>query len=333
MGALVVIPARLGSTRFPAKVLACETGQPLVQHVVDRIGQCRRVSAIVVATDSERVVAALEPYGTRCVLTSPHHVSGTDRVAEVARGRPESIVINVQGDEPEIEPEVVDRLIERLERHDDRMVTAATPFPETANVADPNLVKVVRDQAGYALYFSRAAIPYDRDGQTRPAGGGRPPAEGRGPVRPYWLHVGLYGYRRDFLLTYASWPATPLEQLERLEQLRALENGVRLFVVEVERASGGIDTPEQYRAFVDRVRRLGGSGVAGGQRAAAPAGTAAALTDRGLKETSSAMTMRALGGGAPALPSKTHGKTHAGAEAEKRAASGAGTRRTFFCGE
>lgn len=263
MGALVVIPARLGSTRFPAKVLASETGRPLVQHVVDRLRACRRVESVVVATDAPAVADALRPFGTTCVLTSPSHPSGTDRVAEVARNRTESIVVNVQGDEPEIDPDVVDRLIDRLARGDDQMVTAATPLPATADPADPNLVKVVRDRSGYALYFSRSPIPYHRDGGgvRGHAAAGRlqgptPPSEESGGVR-HWLHLGIYGYRREFLLTYASWPPTPLELTERLEQLRALENGVRLYVVEVAegRAAGGIDTAEQYRRFVERHRQ------------------------------------------------------------------------------
>lgn len=254
MSALVIIPARFGSTRFPAKMLASMTGRPLVQHVVDRVRQCNRVGGIVVATDDQRIVDQLRPFGTDCVLTSPDHPSGTDRIAEVAAKRSDDLLINVQGDEPEIEPAVVDGLIEHMQRTSDDMATAATPFRAGMNVADPNLVKVVRSLSGHALYFSRSPIPYDRDGSG-------------GVV--YWLHLGIYAYRREFLLKYAGWRPTALEQAERLEQLRALEHGVRLFVLPVDRSAGGIDTPEQYEAFVKRYRgseaerrqgRIGGAG-------------------------------------------------------------------------
>jgi 3-deoxy-manno-octulosonate cytidylyltransferase (CMP-KDO synthetase) len=239
--AIVVIPARFGSTRFPAKILAAATGRPLVQHVVDRVKLCKRVSEVLVATDDERVVAALEPFGTRAVMTSPAHQSGTDRVAEVARGSDAEIVVNVQGDEPEIEPEIVDALIERLQTTGDDMATAATPFADPADVANPNLVKVVTTLEGRAIYFSRSPIPFFRDPTIGP-----PPA--------YYLHLGIYAYRRDFLLQYASWPPTPLELTEKLEQLRALEHGRSLFVLKVARATHGIDTAEQYEEFVRRTK-------------------------------------------------------------------------------
>ena len=241
MTASVVIPARYASTRFPAKILAAETGRPLVQHVVDRVRQCKHVAEVVVATDDERIVAALRPFGTRCVMTSPDHQSGTDRIAEVAAGGLASeIIVNVQGDEPEIEPDTVDALVQRLS--DDRtfdMATAATRFPAGSDPQDPNLVKVVMGPDGRAVYFSRAPIPFHRD---RPAG-----------VQPaYYLHLGIYAYRRDFLLKFASWPPTPLESTEKLEQLRALEHGRSIYVLKVDRATHGIDTPEQYESFVRR---------------------------------------------------------------------------------
>ncbi len=240
LAALVVIPARFGSTRFPGKILAAQTGRPLVQHVVDQVRKCKRVKEIVVATDDHRIVDSLEAFGTRCVMTSPAHLSGTDRIAEVLKTRSENIVVNVQGDEPEIEPAIVDRLIERLEStHEDPMATAATPFPAGANPADPNLVKVVIDANGRAIYFSRSPIPHHRDGDFS------------GNV-PYNLHLGIYAYRRDFLLTFASWSPTPLELTEKLEQLRALEHGQSIYVLKVDRATHGIDTPEQYAAFVER---------------------------------------------------------------------------------
>ncbi len=236
MAALVVIPARFGSTRFPAKILASATGRPLVQHVVDRVKACRRVSTVLIATDDQRIVEALKPFGTHCVMTSAAHQSGTDRVAEVAAERDEAIVVNVQGDEPEIEPQIVDALIERLERTDEPMATAATRFPVGLDPRDPNLVKVVLNQQSQAIYFSRSAVPFYRDG-----GDGQ-----------YLLHLGIYAYRRDFLLKYALMAQTPLELAEKLEQLRAIETGHKLFVQIVDRATHGIDTPEQYEAFVRR---------------------------------------------------------------------------------
>ena len=242
MAATVVIPARFGSTRFPAKILASETGRPLVQHVVDQVRQCLRVNEIVVATDDRRIVEALSAFGTRCVMTSAEHQSGTDRIAEVARGIKDQIIVNVQGDEPEIEPGVIDGLIERLEGSGDDMATAATPFPEHADPANPNLVKVVISREGRAMYFSRSPIPYLRDA-TPPSG------------LTYYLHLGIYAYRREFLLEFAGWRPTVLEQAEKLEQLRALEHGRSIYVMTVSRATHGIDTAEQYADFVTRYQR------------------------------------------------------------------------------
>ena len=251
MAATVVIPARLGSTRFPAKILASETGKPLVQHVVDQVRRCARVREVLVATDDEKVVRALAPFGTKCVMTSPHHQSGTDRIAEVARGLTERdgqdpLLVNVQGDEPEIEPETVDALVGMMEAQSADMATVATPFPPGADPGDPNLVKVVFDIDGRALYFSRSPVPHYRDGAgTAQAAPGSP---------TYYLHLGIYAYRRRFLLEFAAWPQTPLEKAEKLEQLRALEHGRSIMVVTTTRAAHGIDTPAQYAEFVKRQR-------------------------------------------------------------------------------
>lgn len=239
MAATVVIPARYGSTRFAAKILASKTGRPLVQHVVDQVRQCMRVREVIVATDDQRIVDALEPFKTTCVMTSPAHQSGTDRIAEVARSQTNDIIVNVQGDEPEIEPEIVDALIERLETHDDDMATAYTSFKSMQDVRNPNMVKVVCSPKGQAIYFSRSVIPFDRDNVITDAS-------------RYKLHLGIYAYRRSFLLQFASWKPTPLELTEKLEQLRALEHGRTIFVLPVERATHGIDTPEQYEEFVKR---------------------------------------------------------------------------------
>lgn len=211
----------------------------MVQHVVDQVRKCKRVQEIIVATDDERIVTALRPFETKCVMTSPAHQSGTDRIAEVVKNRREAIVLNVQGDEPEIEPAIVDRLVERLETSTDDMATAATPFPVGSDPKNPNLVKVIHDANGRAIYFSRSLIPFHRE------------ADFTGNV-PYNLHLGIYAYRRDFLLTFASWSPTPLELTEKLEQLRALEHGRSIYVLKVDRATHGIDTPEQYAEFVKR---------------------------------------------------------------------------------
>jgi 3-deoxy-manno-octulosonate cytidylyltransferase (CMP-KDO synthetase) len=244
LSAIVVIPARFGSTRFAAKILASATGRPLVQHVVDQVRKCKRVKQVIVATDDQRIVDAVAPFGTLTVMTSPNHQSGTDRIAEVARGVSDEIIVNVQGDEPEIEPEIVDSLIERLETSSDDMATAATPYPAGADPADPNLVKVIMDLEGRAIYFSRSPIPFRRDATS-------------GTNAAYYLHLGIYAFRRDFLLRFASWPPTPLQMTESLEQLRALEHGSRIYVPKVNRATHGIDTAEQYEAFVRRTKETG----------------------------------------------------------------------------
>jgi 3-deoxy-manno-octulosonate cytidylyltransferase (CMP-KDO synthetase) len=242
LAATVIIPARFASTRFPAKIIASETGKPLVQHVVDQVRKCRKIKEVIVAIDDNRIADALRPFGTRCVMTSHSHISGTDRVAEVAKGLSDQVIVNVQGDEPEIEPDIVDELVERLEVSGDEMATAATPFPAGGDPANPNLVKVAITLDGRAMYFSRSVIPHQRDTATtnRPA---------------YYLHLGVYAYRRDFLLRYTAWPPTPCELAEKLEQLRALEHGAAIGVVKVERAAHGIDTPEQYADFVRRYGR------------------------------------------------------------------------------
>jgi 3-deoxy-manno-octulosonate cytidylyltransferase (CMP-KDO synthetase) len=245
LAAVVVIPARYGSTRFPAKILASDTGKPLVQHVVDRAKLCTRVRDVIVATDDQRIADALKPFGTRTVMTAASHQSGTDRIAEVARSLDDNIIVNVQGDEPEIEPEIIDALIERLETSDDDMATAATPFPKSSDVADPNLVKVVTALDGRAIYFSRSPVPYRRDPLGHSPGGHQ---------AAYHLHLGIYAYRRAFLLQFAGWPPTPCEQSEKLEQLRALEHGRIIHVLRVNHATHGIDTEQQYGEFVRRFK-------------------------------------------------------------------------------
>jgi 3-deoxy-manno-octulosonate cytidylyltransferase (CMP-KDO synthetase) len=233
---LAVIPARFAATRFPGKPLATLWGKPLVQHVWERARAARGIDELLIATDDERIAAAARGFGAAVERTSAACASGTDRVAEVARRRPQAgIVLNLQGDEPELETAAVTRLVEVM-RGDAalRMGTLAHREPDAARLAGPEVVKVVVDADGFALYFSRADL-----------------AEGsRGG--PALRHAGAYAFRRDLLLEFASWPPGRLEQAERLEQLRALERGVRIKVVLGERPFSGVDTPEQLQALERR---------------------------------------------------------------------------------
>jgi 3-deoxy-manno-octulosonate cytidylyltransferase (CMP-KDO synthetase) len=242
VNAIAVIPARYASTRFPGKPLLRETGKYLIQHVCEQVGQARSIDEVIVATDDERIAQAVRSFGGRVAMTRADHPSGTDRVAEVARGLNAEIIVNVQGDEPEIEPGSIDTLVGLLTSNPTvRIGTLACPFPADADPTDPNAVKVVLNARGWALYFSRSLIPYPRDTVGRPTLPGR-----------WLLHLGIYAYRRSFLLELAKLPPTPLEQCEKLEQLRVLENGHAMAVGLVERAAIGIDTPEDYSAFVTR---------------------------------------------------------------------------------
>lgn len=251
--AVAIIPARLGSTRFPGKVLADRTGKPLIQHVWESTRRAASLSRVVIATDDQRVLDAAKSFGAEAVMTSAQHPNGTSRLAEAAARlglARDEIVVNVQGDEPDLDPSVIDAAVAALVRGERTggasISTAATELRPARGerVDDPNIVKVVLALDRSALYFSRAPIPFDRDG----GGGGDPPLR----------HVGLYVYRRGTLDLYAVMPPTPLEMMEKLEQLRALENGLRIAVAVVPpetTGGGGIDTPEQYEAFVKRVGR------------------------------------------------------------------------------
>lgn len=255
MQVVALIPARYGSTRFPGKPLACQTGKYLIQHVCERVRAARCVGRCLVATDDERIAAAVRGFGGEAVMTRPDHASGTDRIAEVVRGLPgraDDVVLNVQGDEPEIEPADLDRLVARLagEAADCPVATLACPYPADADPRDPNGVKVVLSRVGRALYFSRSLIPYPRDDA-----GTRPPG-------PWLLHLGVYAYRRAYLLELAGQPPGVLEGVERLEQLRILERGHAIAVEVVDRAAMGIDTPADYARFVERWRRRAGAAVA-----------------------------------------------------------------------
>lgn len=240
------IPARLGSTRFPGKVLANQTGRTLIQHVYESVRGASSLARIVIAADDQRVVDAANQFGAEAVLTSPDHPNGTSRIAEAAAKlglSAEQLVVNVQGDEPELDPGAIDAAVAILRAREAdaeaKVGTVATPIDSAGEAADANVVKVVLDSRGCALYFSRAAIPHDRDRTGR-----------AGSLR----HVGLYVYRRRFLDEYVAMPPTPLERAEQLEQLRVLEHGHRIAVAEYATRHTGIDTPEQYAAFVARWR-------------------------------------------------------------------------------
>lgn len=246
-----VIPARLGSTRLPAKALLNETGRFLVQHVYEQVRKARRISRVLVATDDQRIVDAVRSFGGEAMMTRADHQSGTDRVAEVAErlgGGDEDVFVNVQGDEPEIDPRSLDQLVDRMLRDgpSSPMGTLATPFPTGVDPRAASTVKVVLSSDSRALYFSRALIPYPRDS-----------APDASSTR-WLLHVGVYAYRRRFLLELSTWPPGRLEQVEKLEQLRVLERGHAIAVEIVKHASCGIDTPEDYARFVKRWKERAG---------------------------------------------------------------------------
>jgi 3-deoxy-manno-octulosonate cytidylyltransferase (CMP-KDO synthetase) len=255
MPALALIPARFASTRFPGKPLAAETGKPLIQHVVERVQQCRTIDRVVVATDDERIHDTVRGFGGESVMTG-EHPNGTSRLAEaVERLEDESkrgqtpfhydLIVNVQGDEPEVPPETIDALVEGLAGDPDAdMATLASLFDPDEDFRNPNVVKLVIDAQDRALYFSRSPIPYDRDAELT----------GTKPHVTMFKHPGLYVYRRAFLMQYPTLSPTPLEEAEKLEQLRVLEHGHRIKVVHADAPHPGIDTPEQYAAFVKRWR-------------------------------------------------------------------------------
>jgi 3-deoxy-manno-octulosonate cytidylyltransferase (CMP-KDO synthetase) len=241
MRTAIVIPARYASTRLPGKPLLRSTGKYLVQHVYERACQARRADAVVVATDDSRVVAAVESFGGKCVMTRRDHPSGTDRVAEVAARLDADVVVNLQGDEPQTDPAALDLLPDLLaEDREAVMATLAAPITAEDVYRDPNCVKLVRDGRGRALYFSRSPIPFVRDGR---------PDFAAKPVR-FLQHIGVYAYRRDFLLQLAKHPPAVLEEAERLEQLRVLTLGRPIQVGVVAQATRGVDTFEDYQRFV-----------------------------------------------------------------------------------
>lgn len=247
MSVQIVIPARLASTRLPEKLLLKANGKSVLQHTYEAASRARLATGVIVAVDDPRLAQEVSDFGGQAILTSPDHQSGTDRVAEVSRLHPEAeILVNVQGDEPEIDPAAIDLVITLLQQSPNAaMATVATPLRSPENLMDPSCVKVVVGAGGRALYFSRAAVPLVRDGLTPDLLQAEPPI--------FWHHVGLYAYRRDFLQWFANESVGTLERLEKLEQLRALEAGHTIVVGRIEQAARGIDTLEDFRAFRDRV--------------------------------------------------------------------------------
>jgi 3-deoxy-manno-octulosonate cytidylyltransferase (CMP-KDO synthetase) len=251
---VAIIPARYASSRFPGKAIVDIAGKPMIQWVYERTCQASGVGRVLVATDDERIYQVVQGFGGQVVMTSAGHPTGTDRLAEVASGLDAELVVNVQGDEPLIEPAAIDAALGPFREEASLvMSTLRCPIPTLDELFDISITKVVTDAQGFALYFSKAPIPYHRDAWGPIAtmvprlrlAGGTTPALG-------WRHIGLYVYRRTFLLAFAQLPQTPLERLEQLEQLRALEHGYRIKVVPTQYVSIGVDTPED----VAKVRRL-----------------------------------------------------------------------------
>ena len=237
-----IIPARFASTRFPGKPLALIAGKPLLQHAVEQCQKAKSLSEIIVATDDTRIWEVAQNF-CRVEMTRPEHPSGSDRIAEVAERCECDAVVNIQGDEPLIDPAVIDAVANALAQNE--MSTAATPIKHIFELDNPNVVKVVVNAAGHALYFSRRTIPCLREASNRP------PNEQLAAF-PFLKHLGIYGYRRETLLQLVKFPVSPLENAEKLEQLRALENGIQIAVVKVDYDSVGVDAPED----VARVEQL-----------------------------------------------------------------------------
>jgi len=250
---LACIPARYGSTRFPGKVLAKDTGKFLIQHTYERACLASLPEKVIIAADDKRIAAAAKSFGAECIMTSRNCASGTDRIAEAVADINVDIAVNLQADEPEIDPKNIDYVAQLLiDNPDYPMATLAADFQNADQIPDPNIVKVVVTQHAIrntqyarlrAIYFSRSVIPYGRG------------KNGVGPVGNYLRHLGIYAYRKEFLLKITALPQTPLEKIEKLEQLRALENGFDILVAKVKHTCDGIDTPDQYAEFVKRYKK------------------------------------------------------------------------------
>jgi 3-deoxy-manno-octulosonate cytidylyltransferase (CMP-KDO synthetase) len=243
--AIGVIPARYASTRFPGKPLHPLLGRPMIQWVCERVARAKTLDEVLVATDDERIRDRVAAFGARVILTSNKHPSGTDRVGEATAGLDAELVVNIQGDEPLIDPADVDSVVQELITHPEAdMATLAVPLLDEEAFRDPSVVKVVTDGRGRALMFSRAPIPWHRDGSTA----GQPVPKGA------LQHVGLYAYRREFLQRFCQWGPSPLEEIESLEQLRALEHGAHVRVALSENRPVGVDTPADAAAAEARLR-------------------------------------------------------------------------------
>lgn len=240
---IAVIPARYGSTRFPGKPLADIAGKTMVQWCYESTKKCKDLDDVIVATDDQRIITAVQAFGGKAVMTSTNHQTGTDRIAEAVSGIDADLIINVQGDEPLMSANVLSQLICTMRNSGAEMGTAAVPFSDAGrDPADPNAVKVVVDNNGFALYFSRSLIPFPRKGGTA--------------VEPL-LHWGLYAYRRDFLNDFVKWPRGTLEACEMLEQLRALENGAKISVIITNERSVGVDVPEDIALVEALIKNKG----------------------------------------------------------------------------
>jgi 3-deoxy-manno-octulosonate cytidylyltransferase (CMP-KDO synthetase) len=229
-----VIPSRWGSTRFPGKSLALIAGKPMVQWVVERVKQAQKIDSVIVATDDVRIAECVEALGipeVKVAMTRSDHPSGTDRIAEAVESMEIDAVINIQGDEPLIDPALIDELADVISSGEWDMATAATPIKDETQINDPSVVKALFNRHGQALYFSRSTIPHIRE------------PEGVSKSGIYWRHIGIYAYRRDYLLRLVSEPPCALEQLEKLEQLRALDMGCRMKVIQTQDFGIGVDTP------------------------------------------------------------------------------------------
>ncbi len=236
MRSVGVIPARYSSTRFPGKPLALINNKPMIQWVYERALQAHTLDDVIVATDDQRISDAVESFGGKVVMTSTEHQSGSDRIAEVAANLDADIIVNIQGDEPLIEPSVIDDAVKPLAENPSlEMGTLACKLPGDVDPTDPNVVKVIFDKSGLALYFSRSPIPYYRNAEQS--------------EQIFWQHIGLYVYRKEFLLKFTSWAPTVLEQAESLEQLRALEHGSNIHVETTDFHSTAVDTEADLRTI------------------------------------------------------------------------------------
>mgnify|MGYP005640055545 FL=1 len=244
---IAVIPARWGSSRFPGKPLALIKGKPMIQWVFEQTSKAKSVSEVIVATDDSRILDTVNNFGGNAIMTSANHESGTDRVAEVIRNKNCEIVVNVQGDEPLIPPVNIDLVVQPLlEGIPESTVTLKILIKSYDNLMDRNITKVVVNKSSSALYFSKAMIPWDRDDIIQNSS--------VDPLKPFWYkHIGLYAYRKNFLMEFGSLPSSSLEQIEKLEQLRILENGYNIKVVETNLDSIGVDCKEDLVVIEKRL--------------------------------------------------------------------------------